>query len=224
MAIGLNPRVTVEVGDYDRKLLLKGGGSIFVCNQLLPGLDGQIMLSLLEEHFKHVRLLYPYPAVPPKALRGHIIQPKGGKLENAFFTKNWIKKLKKGVDDGLVVVLVLNFSDNPLSHLGNNVLRNQVLRQLRRLELPITPVHLQAARKAGNLLRRAMPGLPLQLMGDNAHVSVRVGKPLQPRTSIPSKRTGCGASFYKPKYSRSVRPSMFVRNCSVAPSQRKYSP
>jgi len=214
MAIGLNPRVTVEVGDYDRKLLLKGGGSIFVCNQLLPGLDGQIMLSLLEEHFKHVRLLYPYPAVPPKALRGHIIQPKGGKLENAFFTKNWIKKLKKGVDDGLVVVLVLNFSDNPLSHLGNNVLRNQVLRQLRRLELPITPVHLQAARKAGNLLRRAMPGLPLQLMGDNAHVSVRVGNTIATKDIDSFKKNRLWGKFLQAKIfslgsSFDVRPELF---------------
>lgn len=211
----MNPRIKLEVADYDRKLLAKGRGSVFVCNQLLTGLDGQIMISLLEAHFKHVRLLYPYPAVPPKALLGHVIQPKGGKLENAFFTKKAIKKIKTAIEKGMILVLVLNFSDNPLSHLGNSVLRNQILRQLRRLELPVTPVHLQAARKAGNLLRRAMPGLALPLTGGNAHVSVRVGYSIPVKEIASFKKNRLWGKFLQAKIfslgsSFDVRPELFT--------------
>ncbi len=215
MAIRLNPRIKLEVGDYDRKLLAKGRGSVFVCNQLLPGLDGPIMLSLLEGHFKHARLLYPYPAVPPKALRGHVIQPKGGKIENAFFTKKAAKKLKEAIEEGLAVALVLNFSDNPLSHLGNSVLRNQILRQLRRLELPVTPVHLQSARKGGSLLRRAMPGLALPLNWGKTHVSVRVGNTIPVREIASFKKNRLWGKFLQAKIfslgsSFDVRPELFT--------------
>ena len=191
--------ISLEVGDYDKKLLVKGRGSIFVCNQLLPGMDEQILLSLLEAHFLHVRLLHPYPTAPSKSLRDHSIQPKGGKVENAFFTNSFIKKLKKTIENGLTVGLVLNFSDNPLSHLGKNVLRNQILRQLRRLELPVTPIHLQAERMPGGFLRRAIPGLPHQLTGGKAHISVRVGSTIAAKDILSFKKNRLWGKFLQAK-------------------------
>lgn len=207
-------RISLEVADYDQKLLVKGRGSIFVCNQLIPGMDSKVLLSLLEEQFTHVRLLYPYPANPPKALRGHVIQPKGGKVENAFFTGSSIKKLRKAVEDGLIVGLVLNFSDNPLSHLGKNVLRSQILRQLRRIGLPVTPIHLQAARKASGLLRRAIPVLPHQLAGGNAHISVRVGNTISAKDIASFKKNRIWGKFLQAKIfslgsTFDVRPELF---------------
>jgi hypothetical protein len=90
----LTPRISLAIGDYDQKLLKKGKGSIFVCNQLLPGMDEKILISLLEEHFKHVRILHPYPTLPKKSVRDRTIQPTGGKVENAFFTLKFIKFLQ----------------------------------------------------------------------------------------------------------------------------------
>lgn len=169
-------RTPFDIGEYDRKLLVKGKGSVFVCNQLLPGMDQKVLLSLLQQEFEHVRILHPYPTNPPKSLRENTIQPKGGKVENAFFTSRFIKKLKRTVEEGLAVGVVLNFSDNPLSHLGRNILRTQILKQLRRTGLPVTPIHLQVQRMPGGLLRRAIPGLPHSVTGGNVRISVRVGQ------------------------------------------------
>ncbi|MBL7827533.1 MAG: GNAT family N-acetyltransferase [Saprospiraceae bacterium] len=171
---------SLEIGDYDKKLLAKGKGSIFVCNQLLPGSDAPVLFSVLEAQFDHVRILHPYPTAPSKSMREHTIQPKGGRIENAFFTNRFIKKLKKTVESGLAVGLVLNFSDNPLSHLGKNILRDQILRQLRRTGLPITPIHLQTEHMPGGWLRRAIPGLPHHFTGGRIHVNVRVGNTINP--------------------------------------------
>jgi hypothetical protein len=169
----------------------------------------------LEQHFPHVRLLYPYPTAPPKYLRDYVVQPKGGKIENAFFTNNFIKKLKKAVENGLVVGLVLNFSDNPLSHLGKNVLRNQLLRQLRRLGLPVTPIHLQAERMPGGFLRRAFPGLPHQITGGKAHVSVRVGNTISSGDIARFKKNRLWGKYLQAKIfslgsAFDVRPELFA--------------
>ncbi len=207
-------RITFEAGEYDRKLLVKGRGSIFVCNQLLPGMDERVLLSLLGEHFQHVRLLYPYPTASAKSLRDYTIQPKGGKIENAFFTTSFIKKLKKAVENGLCVGLVLNFSDNPLNHLGKNMLRNQIIRQLRRLGLPVTPVHLVATLLPGGFLRRAIPGLPHPLTSGKAHINVRVGNTISPADIISFKKNRLWGKFLQAKIfslgsSFDVHPELF---------------
>ena len=64
-------RVTLDIDEYDRKVLAKSKGAVFVCNQLLPGLDEWILLSLLGEHYESVKILYPYPTPPPKPLPNH---------------------------------------------------------------------------------------------------------------------------------------------------------
>lgn len=206
--------ISLEIGDYDRKLLAKGQGSVFVCNQLLPGMDEKVMLTLLSQQFPHARILHPYPTPPGKLLRDHTIQPKGGKVENAFFTGRFIKKLRKTVEEGLAVGLVLNFSDNPLNHLGKNVLRNQLLRQLRRTGLPVTPIHLQAERMPGGILRRAIPGLPHQLTGGKAHISVRVGSTISAHDIDSFKKNRLWGKFLQAKIFSlgspfDIRPELF---------------
>lgn len=165
-----------DIGDNDRQRLIKGRGSVFVCNQLLPGMDEGVLLALLQQEYGHVRILHPYRTRPEKSLRGNIIQPRGGKAEKAFLTRHFIERISCAVAGGLAVGLVLNFSDNPLSHLGRNILRPQILRQLRRSGLPVTPIHLQVERMPGGLLRRAIPGLPHAASGGNVRIGVRVGK------------------------------------------------
>lgn len=51
--------ITLDLDEYDRARLAKSRGAVFVCNQLLPGLDEWIMLEMLSEHFETVRILYP---------------------------------------------------------------------------------------------------------------------------------------------------------------------
>ena len=82
---------------------------------------------------------------------------------------------------------------------GKNVLRNQIIRQLRRLGLPVTPIHLQAERMPGGLLRRTIPGLSHQLTGGKAHISVRVGSTISPEDIISFKKSRMWGKFLQAK-------------------------
>ncbi len=168
-------RVTLDIDEYDRKVLAKSKGAVFVCNQLLPGLDEWILLALLGEHYESVKILYPYPTPPPKSLRPVAIRPQRTKLTQRFFNLSFFKKVAKAVKKGEAVGLSIDFSDNPLSHFGKNILRRQILKQLRKTRQPVVPIHLQANHLPGGLLRKAIPGLPYQFTGGPVRISVRVG-------------------------------------------------
>ncbi|MDO8368538.1 MAG: GNAT family N-acetyltransferase [Saprospiraceae bacterium] len=172
----IKSKITLEVADFDQKMLRKiPSGAVFVCNQLLPGLDEWILLALLAEHFENVKILHPYPTPPPKSLKPHVLLPSRKSLEDRLLRINFAKRLTRRVRSGAAVALSLDFSDNPLSHLGKNLLRTQTLRQIRKSGQSVIPVHLQAERMPGGLLRRAIPGLPFHLAPGPVRVSVRVG-------------------------------------------------
>lgn len=175
-------RVSLDIDDFDRRLLKRqqAEGAVFVHNQLLPGLDEWVMLALLGEHFDEVRILHPYPTPPPKALRDQVILPQMGKLRDGLLPLDFFKKLAKNVQKGRAVILSLDFSDNPLSHLGKNILRQQILKQLRKAGLPVVPIHLQAEHLPGGLLRKAIPGLPYSFTSGPARISIRVGNVVPP--------------------------------------------
>jgi hypothetical protein len=177
----LKSSVTLDVADFDKKLLSKvPEGAVFVCNQLLPGVDEWIMLSLLAEHFDQVALLYPYPTPLSKSLKPYTIRPSGKSLEDRFLSVNFAKRLARRVKKGNAIGLALDFSDNPLSHLGKNLVRTQVLRQLRKSGQAVVPIHLQAEKIPGGLLRKAIPGLPFHLNSGPVRISVRVGNLISP--------------------------------------------
>lgn len=177
----LKAKITLQLADFDKKMLGKmPAGAVFVCNQLLPGLDEWVMLSILAEHYKSVRILHPYPTPAPKSLRSFLLTPSRKRLEDRFLRLNFAKKLARRVRKGNAVALSLDFSDNPLSHLGKNLLRTQTLRQIRKSGQPVVPIHLQAERMPGGLLRRAIPGLPFQVGSSPVRISVRVGSAIDP--------------------------------------------
>ena len=172
----IKSKITLELADFDSKMLEKvPGGAVFVCNQLLPGLDEWMLMAILAAHFESVRILYPYPVSPPKLLRPYLLRPSRKSLEDRLFRLNFAKRLSRRVRKGEVIALALDFSDNPLSHLGKNLLRTQTLRQIRKSGQPVIPIHFQAEHLPGGLLRKAIPGLPFNLTAGPVHVSVRVG-------------------------------------------------
>lgn len=174
-------RVRLDLADFDKKLLEKvPAGAVFVCNQLLPGLDEWVMLSFLAEHFDSVKILHPYPIAPPKSLQPHLLRPSRKRLEDRLLRLNFAKRLSRRIRKGDVVALTLDFSDNPLSHLGKNLVRTQILRQIRKSGQPVIPVHLQAERMPGGLLRKAIPGLPYHLTSEPVHISIRIGTAISP--------------------------------------------
>jgi len=219
-----NSKVTLEVADFDKKLLGKTpAGAIFICNQLLPGLDEWILIALLAEHFENVRILHPYPINPPKSLKPYVLRPSRKSLEDRLLRLNFAKRLARRVRKGDVVALSLDFSDNPLSHLGKNLLRTQTLRQIRKSGQSVIPIHLQAERMPGGLLRKAIPGLPFHFASGPAHISVRIGTAISPQDITTLGKNRVWGKFLQAKIFSlgspfDVRPELFTGKKSKKPA------
>ncbi len=208
-------KVTLGLDEFDSKLLAKNKGAVFVCNQLLPGLDEWILLALLGEHFEAVKIVHPYPTPSPKALKSISIRPSRAKLTDRFLQLNFFKKVAKSVKKGEAVALSVDFSDNPLSHFGKNLLRQQILKQLRKAGQPVVPIHLQADRLPGGFLRKAIPGLPYQFTNEPVRISVRVGGAIQPDDMAQFSKTRLWGKFLQAKIFSlgspfDVRPELFT--------------
>jgi putative hemolysin len=167
--------ITLEIDDFDRKQLSKAKGAVFVCNQHLPGLDAWVLVQILSAHFDIVKVLHPYPAPPPKDIQDISLRPREMELAKGKIGLSFAKKVARQVDKGAAVILPIDFSDNPLSHFGKNLLRSAILRQLRKARRPVIPVHLQADHVPGGLLRKAIPGLPFAFTQEPVRVNVRIG-------------------------------------------------
>ncbi len=223
-------QVTLELDEYDRKLLARpSSGAVFVCNQLLPGLDEWILVALLSDHFPTVKILHPYPTPPSKSLRPLVIRAQRRDLRDRFLRLNFSKKLAKSVQPGVAVGLSLDFSDNPLSHLGKNLLRRQILKQLRKAGQPIVPVYLQTVHLPGGLLRRAIPGLSYQFTEGPVHIRVRVGHAITPGTQAQFHRTGPWSKFLQAKIFSlgsplEVKPEQFTHRLPIMPEQPLAAP
>lgn len=174
-------KVTIDLADFDKKMLGKtASGAVFICNQLLPGLDEWVLLALLAEHFENVKILHPYLTPPAKSLKNQVLRPTRKNLEDRILRVNFAKRISRRIQKGNAIALSIDFSDNPLSHLGKNLIRTQILRQIRRSGQPVVPIHLQAERMPGGLLRRAIPGLPFHLTAGPVRINVRVGSVIAP--------------------------------------------
>ncbi|MBX2889460.1 MAG: lysophospholipid acyltransferase family protein [Saprospiraceae bacterium] len=212
-------KVTLDLDEYDRKLLTKNRGAVFVCNQLLPGLDEWLMLALLGEHAETVKIVYPYPTPPPKVLKAIAIRPLRGKLTDRLLQVNFFKKIAKSVKKGEAVALPIDFSDNPLSHFGKNLLRQQILKQLRKAQQTIIPIHLQADHLPGGYLRKAIPGLPYQFTTEPVRINVRVGNAITPDDIASFSKTRLWGKFLQAKIfslgsSFDVSPELFAQEKS----------
>lgn len=194
--------VTLEIGEFDRKLLAKQAqGAVFVCNQLQLGIDEWVLIALLADHFDTPQILYPYPTPPPRTLRPLIFSPENKGLPQALDQLVFAKKLSKAVAQGQAVGIALDFSDNPLAYLGKNMLRRRTLKQLRKAGVPVVPLHIDAGQTMGSLWRRALPGLPFQytLVEEPIHITVRVGTSITPKTIQGFKGTRSWGKFLQAK-------------------------
>ncbi len=171
--------VLLDVGPYDKKILEKTPVAIFICNRLLPGLDEWILLELLASGAEAVKILHPYPTPPPSALRALCILPQRKKLEDRFLRLNFAKKAAKYVEKGVALGLSLDFSDNPLANMGKNLLRAQVLKQLRKAGQIIVPIHLSAEQLPGGLFRKALQRQGQPRFEQPVRISVRIGNPIR---------------------------------------------
>ncbi|MCC6463617.1 MAG: GNAT family N-acetyltransferase [Saprospiraceae bacterium] len=174
-------RISLDIEAFDQKNLAKCKNAVFVCNQLLPGMDEWILTYLLAGQAESVKILHPYPTPPPRSLEDLVIRPQPGSVQEGFLRLNFAKKLDKYVQKGAAVGLSLDFSENLLGNMGKNLLRLRILKQLRKAGQPIVPVHLIADHLPGGFLRRAFSGIPYTAFSSPVRVSVRIGSPISPK-------------------------------------------
>lgn len=191
--------VSLDLEPYDQRVLAKFPAAVFVCNRLLPGLDEWILLSLLAPHADTVRVLHPYPTPPPKALEDVAIRPQRGKLQEGFLRLNFSKKVAKYVQKDVAVGLALDFSENLLGNFGKNLLRTEILKQLRKAGQPIVPIHLIADHLPGGLFRKAFSGITYDVFEQPVRVSVRVGTPILPEEMALFERNRPWGQFLQAK-------------------------
>jgi len=192
--------VVLDLDAYDQKLLAKTPAAMFVSNHLLTGLDEWILLALLAPKAQSVKVLHPYPVPPPPLLLPMAILPQRGKMEDRLLRMSFAKKVDKYVQKDVPVGLALDFSDNLLGNLGKNLLRTQILKQLRKIGVPIVPVHLSADIPTGRLLRKNLiPGTPYPRFEHPLHVSVRIGNPILPEDAVELKGTRRWGKFLQAK-------------------------
>lgn len=191
--------VVLDIEAYDQKLLAKTPVAVFVCNRLLPGLDEWILLSLLARQAEGVKILHPYPVPMPVALRPLAILPQRSKLEDRFLRLNFAKKVSKYVQKGVAIGLPLDFSDNLFGNMGKNLLRIQILKQLRKTGQPIVPVHLIAEPVPGGFFRKLFTGLGSPRFEEPVRVSVRIGSPITAEDMAHFERNRAWGQFLQAK-------------------------
>lgn len=189
---------TLDFDEYDRKLLDRAPVGVFVCNRLLPGVDERILLQLLAERAGGFKIMHPYMTPPPKGLRPYLFSEPKKPLADRLLPSNFAKKLAARVRRGESVGLVLDFSENPLGNLEKNLFRPEIIRQLRKAGVPVTPIHLSAEHLPGGLLRRIFPMLPFS-PGQPVRVNVRVGSPVLPDDVAAFPRSGLFGKFLQAK-------------------------
>jgi len=174
--------ICLQMDAWDEKMLEQQLPAVFVCNALLPGLDEWMLMALLAGSLQDVQLLHPYPTPAPKMLSEVCIRPRPRKLSDGIQSIGFAKKLDKTVKKGQSVVLVIDFSDNPISHLGKNMLRRNILEQLYLSGVPIVPVHFQVEKTTGGMLRKNLPVFTHGLLNnkEEIQVSARIGQALTP--------------------------------------------
>ncbi len=216
--------ITLELDVFDQKQLSKAKGAVFVCNQLLPGGDAWILIQVLSAHYETVKVLYPYPAPPPKEMRSFAIRPRQMELSKGKIGLSFAKKVARQVDKGVAVILPMDFSDNPLSHFGKNLLRSSILDQLQKSRRSIIPIHLQADHTPGGLLRKAIPGLHFQLTREPVRVNVRIGSAITAEDISQFKKNRLWGKYLQAKVfslgsSFDIEPDQFVEK-GKAPSMQ----
>jgi hypothetical protein len=174
--------ITLQIDAYDEKILVRNPGAVFVCNQMAFGMDEWILVNLLARYFADVQLLHPYYSPLPRELKPLAILPKGIDLSDGFAGLRFSRRLTRACEKGTSVGLVLDFSENPIYHMGKNLQRNGVLRQLQRAGQPIVPIHLitDAATHLNPLLR-SIQVMPFMGASQSLTIRVRVGAVISPQ-------------------------------------------
>ncbi len=173
--------IQLLVDAYDQKQLTRAPTAVFICNRLYPGTDEWILLYLMAQNASNAKVLYPYPVAIPETISPYAIRPMRRKLEDRFLRINFAKKVMRYIEKGISVGIVIDFSENAIEGLSRNLLRTRILRQLRKVNAPIVPVHLKTdAISRPNPWRILLKVAPRPSDDHPTRIQVRIGPPIFP--------------------------------------------
>ena len=133
----------LEVDDYDLKILKKGAPFLMVANQSLEYIDEIVLMHVLEQQGIPFRIIGRVNKFD-ESLWQYVLPVEFNPLQWEDYIKTIFKKLKWAKEEGVVICLVLHFTDKGLdTALRNNVL-NQLMKAILKVRMPIVPVRMQA--------------------------------------------------------------------------------
>ncbi|MFN0013593.1 MAG: lysophospholipid acyltransferase family protein [Saprospiraceae bacterium] len=192
--------VVLELDAFDQKLLAKTPAAVFLSNHLIAGLDEWVLLALLAPMAESVKVLHPYLIQPAAQLRPWAILPQRDKIKDRLLHLNFAKKVANYVQKGVPVGLALDFSGNLFGYMGKNLMRSEILKQLRKTEVPIVPIHLSAEIPPSQLIRKnLLSGVFYPRFEYPLHISVRIGSPILPHDTAVLKGTRMWGKFLQAK-------------------------
>lgn len=170
--------IEIEIGDYDLNLLRKVPNAILLANKTAGLPDGLILLYLLSLKSDDFALFNPSPSPPLKKLRPYTLKPWFITLGRKSPLKDMAERLRAKVAQGVNIGLAADFGNGSLLRIGDQWLRMAVLRQLRKAQTHILPVHIQTPEYADeNFWKKNTRRILGRL---SAKIIVRIGEPITP--------------------------------------------
>lgn len=218
-------RITLEIAEYDLKMLSQCPPGVFVCNQLVGGIEEWILLAVMHRRFNDAQIIFPYPFPAPKGIKPFILNPPRKVPGYKLLPPHFAKRIGKPVREGIPIGLVVDFADTLLKIPGKNLTRTEVLAQVEKSKLPVIPVHLVAESPVQHpLLRRTLGQLPFMSGSEPVKISIRIGSPIMPAdtASFTSRRDWAKflqANIFALGTSFKVEPSLFTPAEPSAPQE-----
>lgn len=126
---------TFTVNEKELKRLPQGQPFICIVNQLLDGVDDEVLLTVFS------KLGIDFKIITTKKAKGKKYLSIGSRLQPTFF-----KKLKKGLqqakNEGVSTAILVSFSKGRLEDIGKRTFLKEVMKVVKKSEIPIVPIRL----------------------------------------------------------------------------------
>ncbi|MAT52875.1 MAG: hypothetical protein CMN32_00230 [Saprospirales bacterium] len=160
--------VQLEVSDQDLQHLRSNQPFILIANTAMSQFDHLALMYVMSQSGQQYRIVSRKKTIPESL--GDVYLPlKYNILQVNDYLNNIYKHLRNCRDRGVSVCLQINFSDTSLDNLLRQQFFKGLAKVLRKVEMPIVPVRLEAP-PGGPFLRNSGPVL----------MRVRIGAPISP--------------------------------------------
>lgn len=192
----LAAKIKIELQDFDRRLLEQSGTAVFVVNRHVRQFDEWILLDLLAAHCSKFSLLHPHILPIEKGLRQHVF----GKIDFQNLDSDALaRKIAATVERGESVGLVLDFSENLLVQIEQELVQRRVLRALKKSGVRVVPLHFSSDAPRGGVFGQIFPIQNFIKSSQPLEVRVRVGRAILPSEAAVFPKTGEWIRFLQAK-------------------------